>query len=98
MPRIANRSRQDNPENLASKLLRIRLSLGESQGGILKRLEIDDDFERGYVSKWERGLLLPPLYVLCAYAAAANIYLEVLVRDDLKLPTEIPAKIKTSEF
>jgi len=95
MPRTANRSRQKSPLKLAGKLLEIRLKLEESQNGILIRLGIQDDFDRGYVSKWERGLLEPPLHVLCDYADAANVFLEVIVRDELNLPDELPAKSKS---
>jgi transcriptional regulator with XRE-family HTH domain len=95
MPRTANRSRQHSPVKLAGKLLEIRLKLKESQNGILIRLGIQDDFDRGYVSKWERGLLEPPLYVLCNYADAANVFLEAIVRDELDLPDKIPAESKT---
>ena len=95
MPRKASRSRQNTPEKLAGKLLEIRLKLNESQNGLLVRLGLDKDFDRGYVSKWERGLLEPPLFVLCAYADAAHVFLEVLASDKLKLPEEIPAKIKS---
>jgi transcriptional regulator with XRE-family HTH domain len=95
MPRRANRSRLNTPEKLADKLLEIRLKLNESQNGLLVRLGLEEDFDRGYVSKWERGLLEPPLFVLCAYADAANIFLEVLARDTLDLPLEIPSKVKS---
>ena len=95
MPRTANRSRQKTPVKLAGKLLEIRLKLDESQNGILIRFGIQDDYDRGYVSKWERGLLEPPLYVLCFYADAANVFLEAIVRDELDLPDKLPAKSKS---
>lgn len=98
MPRRANRSRLNTPEKLAGKLLEIRLKLNESQNGLLISLGLEEDFDRGYVSKWERGLLEPPLFVLCAYADAANIFLEVLARDTLELPLEMPAKTKSMGF
>lgn len=95
MPRRANRERPNSPEKLASKLLAIRLALNESQNGMIVRLDLKQDFDRGYVSKWERGLLEPPLFVLCAYADAANIFLEVLARDSLDLPLDLPPKEKS---
>lgn len=95
MPRTAKRSRQKSPVKLARKLLEIRLKLEESQSGILVRFGIQDDFDRGYVSKWERGLLEPPLYVLCFYGDAANVFLEVIVRDEFDLPDKLPAKFKS---
>ena len=80
---------------MASKLLAIRLALDESQNGMIVRLGLKQEFDRGYISKWERGLYEPPLFVLCAYADAANIYLEVLARDNLDLPLDLPAKEKS---
>lgn len=87
--------KRKRPAKLASKILDIRLRLNESQNGILKRLGIEQEFERDYVSKWERDIMEPPLHVLCAYADAANVFLEVLARDTLELPLEIPSKTKS---
>lgn len=94
MPRTANRKSPKTPKDLAAKLLTIRQRLNESQNGMIVRLGLEGEFERGYVSKWERGLLEPPLNVLLAYADASNIFLEVLVRDSLELPSDIPSKVK----
>ena len=94
MPRVSARRRRNSPAKLAAKLLAVRTQLNESQGGMLARLKIEDEFERDYVSKWERGLLEPPLFVLCAYADAANVWLEVLVKDELNLPENLPSKRK----
>lgn len=87
--------RRKRPQKLASKLLEIRLRLNESQNEILRRMNLDDEFERDYVSKWERDVIEPPLHVLCAYADLANIYLDVLAKDDLELPLKIPSETKT---
>lgn len=59
---------------------------------MLRRLGLAEEFERDYVSKWERGVMEPPLHVLCAYADAANVYLEVLARAAFALPESIPAR------
>lgn len=87
--------KRKRPLKLASKLLEIRLRLNESQNGMLRRLGLEEEFERDYVSKWERSVMEPPLHVLCAYADVANIYLDVLARDILELPLEIPSKSKS---
>jgi transcriptional regulator with XRE-family HTH domain len=94
MPLKTKKSRA--PEHLASKLREIRIRLGESQNGLLRRLGLEREFERNYVSKWERGDMEAPLFVLCAYAEAANIFLEVLAKDELELPLEIPAPKKSA--
>ena len=95
MPRIANRKSPKTPKNLAVKLLTIRQRLNESQNGMIVLLGLKGEFERGYVSKWERGLLEPPLHVLCAYADVANVYLDVIARDSLELPLKTPSKVKS---
>ena len=86
--------KRTRPKNLASKLLEIRLKLRLSQNGMLRQLGLAEEFERDYVSKWERDIMEAPLHVLCAYSEAANIFLEVLAKDDLELPLEIPSKTK----
>ena len=70
--------------------------LQENQNEILKRLGLDREFQRDYVSKWERGVMEPPLHVLCAYADICNVYLDVLVRDYLVLPQKLPTKVKSA--
>lgn len=79
---------------LAEKLLEIRVKLGLSQGGMVRRLGLEDEIERDYISKYERGVMEPPLHVLCAYADAANVFLDVLARDFLDLPEELPSAEK----
>jgi transcriptional regulator with XRE-family HTH domain len=53
----------------------------------------DEDRER--VSKYERGVLEPPLHILCAYAEVANVYVEAIIKDDLDLPDTLPSKKKS---
>lgn len=80
------------PLNLASKLLQIRQGLGLSQNGMLKKLGFDESYDRSTISGYERGEREPPLPVLLQYAEAANVCLDVLADDRLKLPPELPAK------
>ncbi len=47
------------------------------------------------ISGYELGTREPPLPVLLAYAEAANVYLEVLVRDEVDLPDDMPASVKS---
>jgi transcriptional regulator with XRE-family HTH domain len=88
-------SARPRPKRLAEKLLMIRQQLGVSQDGMIKRLELDDEFERERISKFERDIIEPPLHVLAAYAKAANIYVEVLIEDDLDLPEVLPSRKKS---
>ena len=91
-------SARPKPERLAEKLLFIRQQLegGLSQTEIVQRLGLEDEIERERISKYERGVLEPPWFVLCAYADAANVWLEVLVKDEIDLPKTIPSKIKSA--
>ncbi|HEY0049029.1 MAG TPA: hypothetical protein VGB68_07075 [Pyrinomonadaceae bacterium] len=51
--------------------------------------------EQERISKYERGVPEPPLYVLVAYADVANVYVEVLIKDDLDLPESLPSRKKS---
>ena len=90
-------SARPRPEKLAEKLLFIRQQLegGLSQTEIIQRLGLEDEIERERISKYERGVLEPPWFVLCDYADAANVCLEVLVKDELDLPKTLPSKNKS---
>ena len=79
---------------LAEKLLRIRLELNLSQNGLLDHLGFSDELFRSNVSQYEHGERVPPLQVLLAYARAANVWLDVLVDDDLDLPEKLPSRTK----
>lgn len=90
---MAKASRR-KPERLAGKLLEIRLGLGLSQNGLIRRLGLDEELQQDYVSKFERGVLVPPLHVLLAYAEAANVWVEVLIKDSVDLPRRLPSPVK----
>lgn len=85
------------PKRLAEKLLAIRSRIddGVSQTEMAQRLGLNDE-DRERISKYERDVLEPPLEILCAYADAANVWLEVLVKDNLDLPEKLPSKIKSA--
>lgn len=80
------------PQRLAEKLLRIRLALDLSQGGMLARLGLDESHFRSAVSGYELGTREPPLPVLLAYARLAGVSTDALIDDDLDLPEKLPAK------
>lgn len=91
MPKRRQRRR---PARLPEKLLEIRQRLRLSQGGMSRILGGEET--REYISKYENGLLEPPLEVLLAYAriiskTGRGEFLEALIDDTLDLPTYIPA-------
>lgn len=94
IPKGKPKQKRKRPSRLASKLLEVRVKLGLSQGDMVRRLGMEGELERDYISKYERGILEPPLHVLCAYADAANVYLDVLARDFLDLPERLPSAKK----
>src|SRR5437660_318487 len=88
------KQKRKRPSRLAGKLLEVRIKLGLSQGEMVRRLGMEGELERDYISKYERDVLEPPLHVLCAYADAANVFLDVLARDYLDLPANLPSAKK----
>lgn len=81
-------------ERLAEKLLQIRLALGLSQNEMLRQLGAEEQLYRTNISNYELGEREPPLYVLLEYARLANVWMDVLVDDELDLPAKLPAKTK----
>lgn len=79
------------PEKLAAKLKAIREALGLSQNEMVNRLGLSNELTREEVSAFERGTHEPNLLVLLAYSDVANVYLEVLARDSLDLPSYLPS-------
>ena len=77
---------------MASKLSEIRVGLGLSQGDLLNRLGLGDEMERDYISKYERGVLEPPLHVLLGYARLVGISTDVLIDDELDLPRKLKTR------
>lgn len=82
------------PKRLAEKLLRIRLALDLSQGGMLARLGLDESHFRSAVSGYELGTREPPLPILLQYARLVGVSTDVLIDDELDLPAKLPAKAK----
>jgi transcriptional regulator with XRE-family HTH domain len=73
------------PKHLAKKLLQIRLSLGMSQGELVKQLGVQDLIDHTTISKYELDKNEPPLAILLAYARLARIPVEQLIDDELEL-------------
>jgi transcriptional regulator with XRE-family HTH domain len=85
---------REKPERLAEKLLQIRTALGLSQSGILSRLGYGEPSYRHYISHFETGRREPSLMFLLQYARVANVYVEVLIDDELDLPEHLPSPTK----
>jgi transcriptional regulator with XRE-family HTH domain len=90
-------SRQ-SPAFLAQKLLKIRKAIGGglSQEEMLGRLGMPEVLNRTYISKYEQGVIEPPLKVLLRYAELASVHLEVLADDELMLPDKLPCAPKSA--
>ena len=83
------------PERLPEKLSLIRNSLGLSQSEMLRRLGLEDELWYTQISGYELGRSVPPPVVLLGYARLANIYVEVLIDDELNLPDKLPSPTKS---
>jgi len=83
------------PERLSEKLLLIRNSLGLSQSEMLRRLGLEDELWYTQISGYELGRSVPPPVVLLEYARLANVYVEVLIDDELNLPDTLPSPSKS---
>src|SRR5438105_15290640 len=82
------------PSRLAEKLLQIRNALGLSQTEMHRRLGVEDLIEYHAISKYELNKNEPPLVILLQYARVANVYVEVLIDDELDLPAKLPSAKK----
>lgn len=82
------------PKRLGEKLLQVRTALGLSQNGMLRLLGLDENLFRSAISGYELETREPPLPVLLKYARIAGVCLDILVDDELDLPTRLPSKPK----
>lgn len=90
------RSSRPKPARLGDKLRQIREGLGLSQDEMLKKLNLQDSaIERSSISGYELDKREPPLQVLLAYARIANVWVDVLVDDQLDLPSRFPTMKKS---
>jgi len=83
-------------ERLAEKLLQVRSVLGLSQSEMLRRLGFEEILDYKRISEYELGTSEPPLAVLLAYGRAAGVCVDVLIDDELELPSKLPSKPKHS--
>lgn len=91
----ASRLARHTPRRLAEKLARIRSGLGLSQNEMLKRMGSPEKLLQSSISGYERGVREPPPLILLAYARVANVYVDVLLDDELDLPEKLPASLKS---
>jgi len=82
------------PVRLPEKLSQIRKVLGLTQQEMLERLDLPEEILQTSISQYERGKIEPPIFVLLRYADVANVWLEVLLRDQLDLPNKLPSALK----
>lgn len=78
------------PKYLSKKLLRIREALSLSQTEMGKRLGLNDEFARNYVSGYERDTREPTLEVLLRYSEISGCWMNTLVDDEVELPARLP--------
>ena len=86
------------PKHLAAKLRRIREALGLSQSEMLRRLGFENVHAYTRISSYELGRNEPPAMVLLEYARVANVYVEVLIDDELDLPAKLPGPTNHEEI
>jgi len=82
------------PERLAEKLLQIRNAFDLSQTEMLRRLGLEESMKYTRISEYELGLREPSLMTLLQYARAAGVCVDVLIDDELDLPTRLPGTPK----
>lgn len=88
-------SSRSRPLHLSSKLRQIRETLGLSQTEMGRLLGLNNEFARNYISGYERGTREPTLQVLLRYSEVSGCWINVLVDDDVDLPSKLPAKPKS---
>jgi transcriptional regulator with XRE-family HTH domain len=93
---FVGRASREKPKRLSKKLRLIRETLSLSQDGMLIRLGLQNgSINRASISGYELDDREPSLLVLYAYSKVANIYMEVLVDDEIELPDIIPSPEKS---
>lgn len=55
---------------------------------------LENEISRTNISNYELGEREAPLYVLLRYARVANVWLDVIVDDELDLPDKLPSSKK----
>ncbi|MFL6255129.1 MAG: helix-turn-helix domain-containing protein [Pyrinomonadaceae bacterium] len=90
------RKARPRQERLAGKLFQIREALGLSQTEMLYQLGVEDLITYHQISRFETGTREPPYIVLLRYARAVGVSTDVLIDDELDLPSKLPIKGRMS--
>src|SRR5215213_4565934 len=83
-------SSRTRPRRLSRKLLQIREALGLSQTEMGRKLGLNSQFARNYVSGYERNTREPTLDVLLRYSELSGCWINALVDDGIELPEGLP--------
>lgn len=79
-------NRRAMPKRLGKKMRQIREQLGMSQREIVTALNYrDTPLRASQISQYENGQREPTMMLVLAYARLANVPMEILVDDKLKL-------------
>jgi len=92
------RGSRNKPRRLAEKLLQIRIALGLSQNGMVRRLGLTEELSQEYISGFERGIREPSFSVVLQYARSAGVCMDVLVDDEVELPPKLPGIARHGEI
>lgn len=76
---------------LGEKLRQIREAMNLSQTEMVERLGWSEKIHRGHLARFEADTREPALPLLLRYARLANVIVDVLIDDDLELPSQLPS-------
>src|SRR5436190_12066523 len=79
------------PKRLAKKLLDVRNAFGDSQNGLIRRMDLGDELTQSDISAFERGTREPPLHVLLKYSELAHVWVNAFIDDAVDLPEKFPS-------
>lgn len=83
------KGKRERPDRLGEKLTELRKRLGLSQNEMLRYLRLSDKLTREELSAYERGVREPSLLTLLMYAKMTGLSVDILIDDDVELPTKL---------
>lgn len=92
------KGKRERPLRLGSKLAGIRKKLSLSQNEMLRHLGLSEKLTREELSAYERGVREPSLLTLLRYARAIGLPIEVLIDDEMELPTRFQRQAKRTRI